>query len=242
MRDTDFRRTAIVVGVLFWVSNLATLVGSAVTGFLPTADNALRNLYPHATQVIVGTLISHSNDAAIIGYSVLLFPVLARYSQGLALGYAAFKVVEGVMLLVGAAVLLSLIPVSQSYLASASTDAGSYKAVAEQALAQGFWAGRLGALAYLIATPILNFVLFQTRLVPRVISAWGLGAVGLLAVGLAAGVGDPTRGFEPAQLLVIPIILWELTFATWLIVRGFNTSSVRDDRRPARLQPSAAEV
>jgi Domain of unknown function (DUF4386) len=240
--NTEFRRTAIAVGALFWVSNLATLVGGAVTGFIPTADNALRNLYPHATQVVVGTLISHTNEAALIGYAVLLYPVLARYSPGLALGYAAFKVVEGVMLLVGAAALLSLLPVSQSYLASAGSDAGSYKPVAEQALAQAFWAGRLGTLAYLVATPILNVVLFQTRLVPRFLSVWGLGALGLLAIGLAAGVGDPTRGFEPAQLLVIPIILWELTFATWLIVRGFNTSAVRGTDRVARLEASAAEV
>ena len=240
--NTEFRRTAVAVGVLFWVSNLVTLVGGAVTGFIPTADNALRNLYPHATQVVVGTLIGHTNEAALIGYAVLLYPVLARYSPGLALGYAAFKVVEGVMLLLGAALLLSLLPVSQSYLASAGSDAGPYKVVAEQALAQAFWAGRLGALAYLVATPILNLVLFQTRLVPRFLSVWGLGSLGLLAMGLAAGVGDPSRGFEPAQLLVIPIILWELTFATWLIVWGFNTSGARGRDRVARLEPSAAEV
>jgi hypothetical protein len=46
----------------------------------------------------------------------------------------------------------------------------------------------------------------------------------MLATGLALGVSDPTRGFEPGQLLLIPIILWELTFATWLIARGFNPS------------------
>jgi hypothetical protein len=52
----------------------------------------------------------------------------------------------------------------------------------------------------------------------------------LLAIGLALGVGDPTRGFELGQLLVIPIILWELFFATWLIVSGFNPSVVAAER------------
>jgi hypothetical protein len=61
-------------------------------------------------------------------------------------------------------------------------------------------------------------------------------ACAMLATGLALGVGDPTRGFEPGQLLLIPIIFWELTFATWLIVKGFSVSpplNVSGRERPA---------
>jgi hypothetical protein len=231
MQDKGFRRTAVVIGLLFWLSNLVTLIGGALTGFIPTSANALTGMYPHATQLVVGTLVAHVNDAAIIGYAVLLYPVLARYSQGLALGYAAFKVVEAVLLLVGAATLLSLIGLSQSYL-SGGADLASFRPSVELALGLQFWAGRLAALAYLVATPTLCFVLYRSRLVPRVISVWGFIALAMLASGLALGVGDPTRGFEPAQLLVIPIILWELSFATWLIVRGFNPSPARAEVRP----------
>lgn len=237
METTGFRRTAVAVGVLFWLSNLVTLVGSAITGFIPTSANALTDMYPHASHLVVGTLVAHVNDAAIIGYAVLLYPVLARYSQGLALGYAAFKVVEAVLLLVGAATLLSLIGLSQSYL-SGGADVSSFRPSVELALGLQFWAGRLAALGYLVATPLLCFVLYRSRLVPRVISMWGFIGVAMLGTGLAIGVGDPTRGFEPGQLLVIPIILWELVFATWLIVRGFNPSAERADERhltaPAR--------
>jgi hypothetical protein len=128
------------------------------------------------------------------------------------------------VLVVSAAAFLSLIALSQSYLA-AGTSAGPYfQPIAEVTLAQQFWTSRLAALAYLVATPILNFVLYRTRLVPHFISRWGFAAVALLAIGLAIGVGDPTRGFQLGQLLVIPIILWELFFATWLIVRGFSTT------------------
>lgn len=228
-----------VVGILFWISNLVTLIGGVVAGVVPSSDGALANMYPHSTQIVAGTLIAHVNDAAIIGYAVLLFPVLRQFDQGLALGYVAFKLVEGILLLVGAALLLSLIPLSQSYLSSAASDSSTYKALATAILAQQFWAGRLAALAYLVATPILNLILLRTRLVPPVISVWGLVALAMLATGLAIGVGDPTRGFQPGQLLVIPIILWELTFATWLIVRGFAPSLVQ--REPAGFAPDSEQ-
>ena len=85
MEDKGFRRTAVAIGLLFWLSNLVTLVGGALTGFIPTSANALTGMYPHATQLVVGTLVAHVNDVAIIGYTVLLYPVLARHGQGLAL-------------------------------------------------------------------------------------------------------------------------------------------------------------
>ena len=76
-----------------------------------------------------------------------------------------------------------------------------------------------------MATPILCSLLYRSQLVPRCISVWGFIALVLLATGLATGVGDVTRGLQPGQLLVVPIILWELFFATWLIVRGVNPSA-----------------
>ena len=220
------RKTAVAVGVLFWISNLVTLVGSVITGSIPNAQDALTGMYPHATQWVVGTLIGHINDVAIIGYAVLLYPVLKKFGAGLALGYVAFKALEATMLVVGAGTLLSLITLSQRYVAAGSADASFFPVAADQALAQQFWAGRLAALAYLVATPILIYLLYRSRLVPRFISVWGFVALAMLATGLAIGVGDPTRGFQPGQLLVIPIILWELFFATWLIVRGFRPSAI----------------
>jgi len=241
MEEKGFRRTAVVIGLLFWLSNVVTLVGGVLTGFIPTSANALSDVYPHATRLVVGTLVAHVNDAAIVGYAVLLYPVLARYGQGLALGYVAFKVVEALLLLVGAATLLSLIPLSQSYL-SGGADVSALKPSVELALGQQFWAGRLAALAYLVATPLLCVVLYRSRLVPRLISVWGLIALAMLATGLAVGMGDPTRGFEPAQLLVIPIILWELALATWLIVRGFRASPATAESRTSAGAVGSAAV
>jgi hypothetical protein len=113
------------MGVLFWISNLATLVGSVITGPIPDAITSLTTMAPHATQIVVGTLITHLNDAAIIGYAVLLFPVLKRFSESLPLGYVAFKALEATMLVVSAAALLSLITLSQNYLAGGAAAAAA---------------------------------------------------------------------------------------------------------------------
>jgi hypothetical protein len=238
----QLRTIAVLVGSLFWASNIATLVGSAITGTIPGPLGALTTFYPHQTQIVVGTLIDHINEAALIGYAVALYPVLRRFGQGPALAYVAFKLVEGILLLVGAAFLLSLIPLSQTYLHGTGGSVPSVRAMAGVTLAQQFWAGRLSALAYIVATTILNLLLYRSRLVPRFIAIWGLVAVAMLAAGLAAGVGSPTSGFQPGQVLVIPIILWELLFATWLIVRGFNLAAVARVGMEPEARPLAGTV
>jgi hypothetical protein len=219
------RKTAIAIGILFWISNVATILGSVITGPIQAGTDSLTSMFPHASQWVVGTLVTHVSDAAIVLYAVLLFAVLKNVNEGLALGYVAFKALEAVMLMVAAIAALSLIPLSQNYLAAGTTDATTFKAAADLALGQYDWAGRLAALAYVVATPILNFLLFRSRIVPRCISIWGFVAVGLLALGLALGAASPTKGFQIGQLLVIPILFWEVVFATWLIVKGFRSSS-----------------
>jgi Domain of unknown function (DUF4386) len=232
------RKAAVIVGVLFWISNLATLVGSVIAGTIPNPADALTGMYPRSTQVVAGTLVAHVNDVAIIGYALMLFTVLKQWSEALALGYVVFKALEATLLAVSGTMLLSLIGLSQQYLATGAPGPGYFEPSVTLALSQQFWAARLAALAYLVATPMLNVLLYRSQLVPRVISIWGFVALVLLATGLAVGVGDPTRGFQPGQLLVIPIILWELLFATWLIVRGFRPSrAAADPVVPQELRP-----
>jgi Domain of unknown function (DUF4386) len=93
-----------------------------------------------------------------------------------------------------------------------------------------------------VATPIFNVLLYRSGVVPRLISVFGFVALAMLATGLATGVDDPTRGFEPGQLLVIPILLWELLFATWLLVKGFAPSAGTGDRLIAHGLPSMVRV
>jgi hypothetical protein len=38
------RRTAVFVGALFWISNLATVVGSVISGPIPNGPNSLTSM------------------------------------------------------------------------------------------------------------------------------------------------------------------------------------------------------
>jgi hypothetical protein len=71
----------------------------------------------------------------------------------------------------------------------------------------------------------LYTALFQSQLVPRWLSLWGLiGAVLLLVAGTLALYGEsPTSTIS--IVLTAPIGIQEMVLAGWLIVKGFD-----DDR------------
>jgi hypothetical protein len=83
------------------------------------------------------------------------------------------------------------------------------------------WTSVVENFPYGLGAVILNIVLYQSELVPQWLSIWGLvGGTLLLAMGLLRMFG------KPVIYLAIPIILYELVLAGWLIVIGFNSFAI----------------
>ena len=100
-------------------------------------------------------------------------------------------------------------------------DASSFQTAGTLLLALKDWASVPENFPYGLGALILNFVLYQSELVPRWISVWGLiGAVLIIAMGFLRMFG------YPAIYLAIPLILNELVLAVWLIVVGFDAYEI----------------
>ncbi len=88
-------------------------------------------------------------------------------------------------------------------------------------LAAKDWASIVENFPYGLGALILNYVLYQSELVPRWLSVWGLiGGVLIVAMGVSRLFG------RPMFLLALPIVLNELVLAVWLIVVGFEPATI----------------
>jgi hypothetical protein len=100
-------------------------------------------------------------------------------------------------------------------------DASYFQTSGALLLAAKDWAGIVEQFPYGLGALIFYFTLFQSELIPRWLSVWGLiGATLLLAMGLLRMFG------HPVVYLAIPLILNELVLAVWLMVFGFNAYAV----------------
>ena len=176
---------------------------------------------------------------ANIGTAVVLYPVVKRVNEILALGFVAARVVECVFIAVGILSVLTLVTLRQE--AAAGADAGSLVAVGQSLVALHDWTFLLGP-GFVVGIGnglILGYLMYTSRLVPR-----GMAMLGLIAgpVLLARFVAILFGVFEPGSvlgsLMAAPEFLWELSLGIWLTVRGFNPSVIASEK--FRLRPAHA--
>jgi hypothetical protein len=209
---TPERTTEIVIGALILTATTSYLVGSALIDSAVDQES-LSN--PNETQLVTGALLEFVNAAAVVGIGVLLFPILRRYREGMALGYAATRIIESALLLVSALFVLVLLPLNEA------ADAAQLQATGTLALEGYDVAFQLAEIALGAGSLLFMYILYAFRLVPRALSLLGfVGYVALFASGWLEIAG------HSAALLYIPGGLFELLLPLWLIFRGFNAPAV----------------
>jgi hypothetical protein len=223
-----YRKTAIIVGILFLVCSAAALLSFPFFGPILEGKDYLSKLFDSKNMVITGALIEFIQAAAAAGIAIGLYSILKKYNGALALGAVGFRVVEGVFVLIGTLSLLSLLTLSQEFIAVGAPGASSFQTSGTLLLAVRDWSGNvISALAFGLGALMYYVILYKSNLIPRWLSGWGvLGTVlGLAATVLASFTHDFNMG-SVNTLLNIPIGLQEMVFAVWLIAKGFNASAI----------------
>ena len=88
------RRTAKVVGVLFIVATVASLLGSVALGSVLDGSDYLATVAAHEGQVITAALFFLIASTSAFATAFLLFPTLRRHAEGLAAGYVGLRAFE----------------------------------------------------------------------------------------------------------------------------------------------------
>jgi hypothetical protein len=184
------------------------------------------------TSVSFGAFLELLLIIANIGTAVVLFPIVRRQNEILALGYVTARIVECVFIAIGILSLLTVVTLRQE---AAGADASSLVAVGQSLVALHGWSAQLGP-GFVVGIGnglILGYLMYRSALVPRWMAVLGLvGGPLIIVSGVAVVLGVIEEG-GVWQVGVIPEFLWELLLGIWSIVRGFNPSAI------ARLQPES---
>ena len=220
----SMRKTALVAGVLY----LITFISSIPAVFLldPVLSNPNYIVGAGAdTQVIGGAFLDLVNAIASIGTAVALFSVVRRQNEGFALGFVTARMFEAAVIVVGVVSVLAVVTLRQA--GATGADAASLVTTGRALVAIRDWTFLLGpSLIPGVNALLLGYLMYRSRLVPRVIPILGLIGGPLLissAVGTMFGVNDAVSVWSGVALL--PIFLWELSLGLWMTFKGFKPSS-----------------
>lgn len=226
-----YRKTAIIVGVLYIIGTVTGVLSVVFTKSVLDAQDYLAKIAANGNQIITGALFVLVMGLALAMVPVVIFPILKKHNEVLALGYVVFR--GGLETVTYIAVVISfllLVSLSQATVQSGASDAANFPALGALLLKAHEISATTTEIIFPLGALMFYFALYQAKLIPRWISGWGLIAVILhLTSGLLHMFGLIGQMSTIQTVLALPIALQEMVMAVWLIVKGFNPSVITSE-------------
>lgn len=228
------RKTARIVGALFLIATVTYTLGDGLEKSILNTPDYLLDVYANSTRVVIGVLLEFIDAAAVAAIGVMLFPILRKHNEAVALGYAGTRIIECLLLIAAGISSLSLIALSQEYVQAGTPDASYFQALGTLLVAQSGLAFQIAMIALGLGSLPFCYLLYQMRLIPRSMSVLGLIGYAALFIGSLLEV----FGHDLAMIHYVPGGLFELVLPIWLIVKGFNSSAIVSESAQADMNES----
>ncbi len=219
---TNLQKSARIVGILFILGTVSGLLSLNMVSILNAPDYMVK-FSENKTSVVFGVLSVLTMGISLSMMSVVLYPVIKKYNEALAIGAVIFRgALELASYLGIAASWLLLLSLSKSYVLAGSPATSEFLLMGDTLKNMAFVIGSMGLdIVFSIGAIIIYYVFLKTRLLPVWLSVWGL-------IGAVLYISTPILMMFGLNLEFLQYILGvqEMVMAVWLIVKGFNKSVV----------------
>lgn len=222
------RKTAVIVGVLYIIGTVAGILSVVFTQPILNAPDYLIKVSTNQNQIVLGALFVLTMGFALAMVPVVIFPILKKHNEAMALGYVVFRgALETITYIAMAVNWLLLIIVSQEYAKAGAPLASSFQAMGALSQKASDSFSTILIIVFGLGALMLYYVFYQSKLVPRWLSAWGFIAIILhLATGFLILFHLQSSFSTINTIMNLPIFLQEMVMAVWLIVKGFDASAI----------------
>jgi len=235
------QKRARVFGVLFLITFITSI--PALLLYQPVLDDPVGYIASGGqdNQIIFGALLELLLIIANIGTAVVIFPIVRRQSEELALGYVTARIFESTFILVGIVAVLGIVTLQQEVAGAAEASIAYTLAALKD---WTFWLGPGWVVGWGNGL-ILGYLMYSSDLVPRKMALLGLVGGSLIIVsGTIVMFGWAEPGGTLQGLATIPEAVWELSLGVYCTVKGFKPSSpiLRADAPDGGMDPGPAEA
>jgi hypothetical protein len=234
---SEQRRISLWFGALYLIT-FVTSIGALIL-FQPVLDDPRGYIAGDGAdnRIYFGALLELFLIIANIGTALVVFPLLKRANEIVALGYVAARIMECVFILVGIIAVLAVVTLRHD----AGADAAALGGYAESLAAIKDWTFKLGP-GFVVGIGnglMLGYLMYRSGLMPPGL-CW-LGMIGgplqsLAGIGVLFDLYDAGAGVQ--GILTIPEIIWEFSLGIYPLVWGFKSSPIRSEEGRPMLHPA----
>jgi len=223
----EHKAAATTAGILYITGTVAGILSKVVSAPVRDAGDPFAAGAQHSGAVVTAALLVLVMGLSLAFVPVVLFPVLRRVNEVLAIGYLIIRgAVETTCYVLSAISWLLLLPLGAAMSAGPGTASPAGVRLAKLLIAT-VDVGAVLTLVFCLGAVMFYLLLYRSRIVPRWIALWGLAAIPLyVAAYLLAMYGVIGTDSTAQNLLVIPLAVQEMVLAVWMIARGFRPAAV----------------
>jgi len=220
------KKTGRLVGSLF-LAIFATgiTVYQVLQGPVLFSDEYLTAISASSNKIIISVLLLSLSGITSIIISTILFPIFKKQSITLALLYFAFSILGFIAIAVDNISVLSLLELSQEYTKNGGDNSDILNTFGNVFYKKHWWTHYLSLLISCFPVFILYYTLYQSKLIPKIISIVGIIAVILMFVEILFSI----FGHSISMNMLLPIGLIQLILPLWLIFKGLNSPTLETE-------------
>jgi hypothetical protein len=226
MTDYNFIKTdAKLTGWFFITAAVSSIIGLKLYDPILNNSNFLLSANNSYSQTIFGAINELVLCVTATGTGIVLFPLLKRYNEGMALGYLSFRLLEVVFVMIGIVSILTALTVSEYYCNGVISNEDNAQNLMHTFIGLRKWTFILGPNFMLaINTFLYSYVFIKAELVPRNLARLGISASFLIMLAALLEMFGVIQQFKMwGILLALPIAFYEMTLAVWLLAKGIKS-------------------
>jgi hypothetical protein len=222
----EHRTAATAAGILYITGTVAGALSYIVIAPVSSARDPLASAAEHSGAVVTGALLVLLMGLSLALVPIVLFPVLRRVNEVLAVGYLIVRgAVETACYIILAIGWLLLVPLGDAMAVGPGTASPAGVRVGNLVLDADATNAVL-TLVFCLGAGMFYMLLYRSRIVPRWITLWGLVAIPLyVAADLLAMYGVIGANSSEQVLVFMPLAVQEMVLAVWMIARGFRPAA-----------------
>jgi hypothetical protein len=219
-------KIAKAVGALFIITMILGMIDAYTVA--PILNTSLADYYSNGAQIYIGAFSILSMSLGVVGIAILLYPIFEKHNRIIAIAYVCSRVMECLLLIIGVLVYFLLLALSQEFIKAGSPDSSYFQTLANVAVDARYSSYHVAMIILSIASMMICYLLYKTRLIPRIISVVGIIGYALVFVSAPLDLLGMIDTTGTGGVLYVPGALFELLLLPiWLFVKGFNPVAAR---------------
>ncbi|MEM9363722.1 MAG: DUF4386 domain-containing protein [Bacteroidota bacterium] len=186
------------------------------------SPSLLEQLFENDLQIRVSILLDILVSIIWLVIAIFLFPIISGFKKGLAYWFFGIWILHFAVILVSNSAELSLLSMAEAFVNRTDLDENTLAALATVELEGYFWYHYFAIMLFSLAMGVLYYIFFKTRLIPRLLSLWGIIAMILVFSACLLTMFNQTVSFAFFGQNGVHLLI----MIGWLLLKGFNTSPI----------------